>query len=348
MLLSNGFLLYFLLSKDSKSESEPQKDPHQIIKEEKSGEIICIYKINDINSKTPLLSKQFQNYNDSIIEIFINNTKLNFVKEYQFPSEGVFNIKYILNSTIKLDNMFKEIKNIHSIVSMNVYHNSTVKILSMKRVFEGCSNLENISLNSAFDTSELRSMSKLFYKSGIQKIDFNGFDTKYVEDMSYMFSSTNISDFTFLSQLNTKNVKNISRMFKGCISLESMSLNFDLNNIEDISGLFENCNNLKTVDLSNFNNIKINKISNLFANCEKLTEINGIEKLNTKNIKNMSKMFYYCSNITKLDLSSFDTSQVTNFSSMFEACYSLTSINLSSFNTHKAIDFSKCFLVVIT
>jgi len=321
LLLSNGILLYFLLNKDSKPESEPQKEPHQKINDKKSGEIICIYNIKDISSKTPLLSKDFQNYNNSIIEIFINNTKINFVKEYQFPSEGTFNIKYILNSKIKLDNMFKGMQNIQSIVSMSIYLNSTIKILSMKGVFESCPNLRNIALNGTFDTSELRSMSKLFYKSGIQKIDFNGFDTKYVEDMSFMFSSTNISDFSFLNKLNTNKVKNISRMFKDCISLETININFDLKNVEDISGLFENCNNLKKVDLSNFNNEKINNGSNLFANCESLVEINGIEKLNTKNIKNMSKMFYYCSNIKKLNLSSFDTSQVTTFSRMFEACY---------------------------
>ena len=180
LLLSNGILLYFLLEKDSKPESEPQKDPNKNNNIIKSGEIICIYKIKDISSKTPLLSNQFKNYNDSIIEIFINNTKINFVKEYKFPTEGVYNIKYILNSKIKLDNMFKNIENIQSIVSMSVYHNSTVKLLSMKGVFEGCSKLDNIALNGSFDTSELRSMSKLFSKSGIQKIDFNGFDTRYV------------------------------------------------------------------------------------------------------------------------------------------------------------------------
>ena len=213
------------------------------------------------------------------------------MKEYQFPSEGEFNVKFVLNYEVNLDNMLKGIENIKSIVSIKAYPNSTVKILSMKGVFEGCSNLNNIILNGNFDTSELRSMSKLFYNSGIQYIDFNGFDTKYVEDMSYMFSSPNISEFMFLNQLNTKNVKNISRMFKDCLSLETISINLDLRNVEDISGLFENCNNLKTVDLSNFNNEKINNISSLFANCENLVEINDIERLNTKNIKDMSKIF---------------------------------------------------------
>ena len=63
----------------------------------------------------------------------------------------------------------------------------------------------------------------------------------------------------------------------------------------------------------------------------------------TSTITNMSYMFWYCSNLTSLDLSSFNTSKVTNMSNMFKSCPSLTSLDLSSFNTAKVTNMSSMF-----
>ena len=47
----------------------------------------------------------------------------------------------------------------------------------------------------------------------------------------------------------------------------------------------------------------------------------------------MSNMFQHCSNLTTLDLSSFDTSNVTDMSVMFSDCSNLTTLDLSNFDT---------------
>ena len=44
-------------------------------------------------------------------------------------------------------------------------------------------------------------------------------------------------------------------------------------------------------------------------------------------------MFYHCSNLTKIDLSSFDTKNVTYMGAMFSGCSNLTNLDLSSFDT---------------
>ena len=46
----------------------------------------------------------------------------------------------------------------------------------------------------------------------------------------------------------------------------------------------------------------------------------------------MSYMFYFCENITNIDLSSFDSKKITNISSIFMGCHKLTNIDLSSFD----------------
>ncbi|MDY2696464.1 MAG: BspA family leucine-rich repeat surface protein, partial [Eubacteriales bacterium] len=45
---------------------------------------------------------------------------------------------------------------------------------------------------------------------------------------------------------------------------------------------------------------------------------------------NMANMFKNCSKLTSLDLSNFDTSKVTDMSSMFFSCSDLTTIYVSS------------------
>lgn len=70
-----------------------------------------------------------------------------------------------------------------------------------------------------------------------------------------------------------------------------------------------------------------------------ISTING-----TSNVTNMSYMFGDCSNITNLDLSSFDTSNVTNMNSMFNNCPNLTSISWgNNFDTSNVTNMDSMF-----
>ena len=83
--------------------------------------------------------------------------------------------------------------------------------------------------------------------------------------------------------------------------------------------------------------------SYLFYRFEDLESIEGLEYLDTSNVTHMSSMFYGCSSLTTLDVSSFDTSMVTNMGGMFQNCNSLTNINLTTFDTSKATNMSSMF-----
>ena len=73
-------------------------------------------------------------------------------------------------------------------------------------------------------------------------------------------------------------------------------------------------------------------MSYMFFGCSNLNSLD-LSGFNTSAITNMSCMFRGCSNLTSLDLSSFDTSAVTDMSYMFHDCKKLTSLDLSSFDT---------------
>ena len=80
-----------------------------------------------------------------------------------------------------------------------------------------------------------------------------------------------------------------------------------------------------------------------FQDLTKLETITGLEYLNTANVTDMSKMFYYCSSLTSLDVTNFNTAEVTNMSYMFINCVALTSLYLTNFNTEKVTDMGNMF-----
>ena len=80
-----------------------------------------------------------------------------------------------------------------------------------------------------------------------------------------------------------------------------------------------------------------------FYGCTNLTEIKGIENLNTEKVTNMGFMFYDCYALTSLDVSKFDTQNVEDMSNMFASCEKLKSLNVSNFNTQNVKNMSLMF-----
>ena len=72
----------------------------------------------------------------------------------------------------------------------------------------------------------------------------------------------------------------------------------------------------------------------MFYGCSSLKELD-LSSFDTSQVTNMSDMFCECEALLTLDLSSFDTSQVADMSSMFYRCSSLKKLNVSSFNLNQ-------------
>jgi len=76
-----------------------------------------------------------------------------------------------------------------------------------------------------------------------------------------------------------------------------------------------------------------------------LTDITGMSYLNTSEVTYMLNMFYYCSNLTSVDVSHFNTSKVISMYGMFGFCGNLTSLDLSNWNTStvNSMGYMFCF-----
>ncbi|WP_294880234.1 BspA family leucine-rich repeat surface protein [uncultured Lactobacillus sp.] len=122
----------------------------------------------------------------------------------------------------------------------------------------------------------------------------------------------------------------------GVLSLGEKGKTYTINNSDnkDIS-IKNNISNVAGTDITE---IDINAPIAIIGSAQSLfsylnfTKINGLDKLDTSKVTNMSNMFFDCPKIVSLDLSSFDTTNVTNFNMMFVADKSLGSVDLSSFS----------------
>ena len=83
-------------------------------------------------------------------------------------------------------------------------------------------------------------------------------------------------------------------------------------------------------------------MGSMFYGCSALTSLN-LSSFNTSNVTNMVAMFARCSALTSLDLKNFNTSNVTNMSDMFDGCKALTSLDLSNFNTSNVTKMEAMF-----
>ena len=125
---------------------------------------------------------------------------------------------------------------------------------------------------------------------------------------------------------------------------------FALNEIENAPGWYKpnddgsNANIIKKVIFdASFANARPTSCYKWFCGCQDLTNIEGIEYLNTENVTNMNGMFYACLALTTLDIANFDTKNVTNMSHMFTDCYTLTTLDVSNFDTQNVTNMSGMF-----
>ena len=88
-------------------------------------------------------------------------------------------------------------------------------------------------------------------------------------------------------------------------------------------------------------------------NVHDITTINGLNKLNTSNLKDIGAMFYNCNNLTSIDISDWNTSNINNVTSklssndmtgLFEYCFKLVDLKLPrKFITAKVDNISGMF-----
>lgn len=104
----------------------------------------------------------------------------------------------------------------------------------------------------------------------------------------------------------------------------------------------DNTNLSEIVGIKNLKTDKVVNMSGMFWNCSSLVSLD-LSSFNTEKVHSMGWMFSHCSKLSKLDVSSFDTKNVTFMGDMFAFCPCLKELDMSNFNTEKVEYMSGMF-----
>ena len=111
---------------------------------------------------------------------------------------------------------------------------------------------------------------------------------------------------------------------------------------DSIIFLFEEYRSMKTIKITGPLKI-IGNASYLFYGLINLTEIEGLDKVDTAEVTDMTYMFSNCHSLANIDVSNFDTSKVTSMYFMFGANNVLTNLDVSNFDTSKVTSMKDMF-----
>ena len=248
-----------------------------------------------------------------------------------------------------LESFFENCKNLKTIKGISYLNTSEVK--TMRRMFNGCSSLESLDL-SGFNTEKVMDMLEMFGDcSSLTSLDISSFNTEKVTNMMNMFCRCSSLTSLDVSCFNTKNVNNMCGLFYGLESLVTLDVsNFITKEVTDMSLMFQGCSSLTELDLSNFDTPNVNNMYWMFSRCNNLTSLN-VSGFKTGNVQDMEGMFFNCPELTILDLSGFNTEKTTNMGAMFAGCYNISTINVSESwnmsNIENSIDmFCGCYNII--
>ncbi|MFS1147993.1 immunoglobulin-like domain-containing protein, partial [Enterococcus hirae] len=141
---------------------------------------------------------------------------------------------------------------------------------------------------------------------------------------------TNVTEIEGLSQLDTSNVTDMSKMFKGMSSITSLDVSgFDTSKVTNMQHMFSGMSSVTSLDVSGFDTSNVTDMANMFRGMSSVTSLD-VSGFDTSNITTMENMFYNISSVTSLDVSGFDTSNVTTMKDMFAD----TSLNKLTLGDH--------------
>jgi surface protein len=250
--------------------------------------------------------------------------------------EGIENL-----NTENVTNMNSMFDRCSALTSLDLTNFNTAKVSDMSYMFMGCSALTTIFVSDKFVTEQVISSDNMFHMciNLIGAIEYDGskIDHTYANYENGYFSPE--GGFHAYAEFNEGTG---TLTFRRGVSKPEEA--YDLNEGANAPAWSDQSTNIsKVVFDASFANARPTSCYKWFYMCTSLTEIEGIENLNTEEVTNMGSMFSGCYDLTQLDLSNFDTQNVENMSDMFVSCLDLKSLNVSNFDTQKVKDMNDMF-----
>ena len=229
-------------------------------------------------------------------------------------------------NTEKVESMGNLFEGCSALSSLDLSNFNTKKVRYMASMFRACSALTTIYVSDNFKTGQVTNSTGMFYGcKNLKGYSDSKTDHKYANCGTDGYFTPGCAYAEFDNATGT-----LTFRYKGVKPAEAYDLNVKSNNP---GWNAQRANIKKVVFDASFANARPTSCCLWFADCFYLTEIEGIENLNTEKVTNMCSMFSGCFALTSLDVSNFNTQNVEDMSIMFESCSALSSLDLSKFNT---------------
>ena len=239
-------------------------------------------------------------------------------------------------NTAKVKIMYMMFNGCSALESLDLTNFNTAKVEYMNDLFNGCSALTTIYASDKFDTDNVINGSDMF--TGCEKL--KGYNDSKT-DHTFAYCGTNGYFTPVFDYAEFDNATGTLTFRRG---LSKPAGAYDLNVESTNLGWEAQKGNIKKVVFdASFANARPTSCCRWFADCFYLTEIEGIENLNTQNVTDMSEMFTCCYALTSLDVSNFNTQNVEDMTDMFLGCEGLSLLDLSNFNTANVMGMSSMF-----
>ena len=292
----------------------------------------------------------------------LNTEKVTAMSGMFFQCEKLSSLDLSNFNTEKVTNMYGMFFQCAKLTSLDLSNFNTEKVTIMDGMFCNCSSLTSLDLSN-FNTEKVEDMYSMFNACSALTTIYasDKFVTTKVENGSYMFKDCkNLKGFDS-SKIDHKKANcgtdgyftpgcayaefdnatgTLTFRYKGVKPARAYDLNVESN---DPGWNAQSANIKKVVFDASFANARPTSCCWWFGNCFYLTEIEGIENLNTQNVTDMRNMFTCCYELTSLDVSNFNTQNVEDMTDMFLSCEKLTSLDLSNFNTANVMGMSSMF-----
>ena len=178
-------------------------------------------------------------------------------------------------------------------------------------LFKDMTLVNNIDFSN-FKTSFTIKMVSMFENTNLKYIDVNNFDTRNVENMSYLFWQNRLLESINLNNWDTHNVMYLDYAFDDCEKIKEIDLSsWDTTNLQRATGLFWGARSLKTIKLSTWNTSKLENIGRIFSNTL-ATEID-LSNWDLSNINDSGNFIYESSSLNTLIFrSATDVNKIAN------------------------------------
>ena len=151
-------------------------------------------------------------------------------------------------------------------------------------------------------------------------------------------------DFGFNGGLDQTDYKISNVIFKGNIKFPAGGS--DKFGATTYSGAFSGETFKSSIESIDFGDVDTSQVEDMrctFYECETLNTIKGLEKFDTRKVKDMSDLFARCTRLTALDIGSWDTGNVNHIDSTFYGCESLKTLDLRNWNTSSIVSMQHTF-----